>query len=80
MTGTDSASRCEQAVSTPVSTKAPFMIGRGSLAWEPPIGIEPMTYALREGREASSAVQAVTIGPLRQLPAPGPSTPIQACC
>ena len=29
---------------------------------EPPIGIEPMTYALREGRGVSSGVHVVTIG------------------
>ncbi len=31
-----------------------------TLNWEPPIGIEPMTYALRGGLEASTAVQMVT--------------------
>jgi hypothetical protein len=30
-------------------------------AWEPPIGIEPMTYALRGGLWSSTAVQAVTL-------------------
>ena len=35
------------------------MIGR-QLAWEPPIGIEPMTYALRGGFKPSTAVQPIT--------------------
>jgi len=30
-----------------------------SLTWEPPIGIEPMTYALREGSESSRTVRCV---------------------
>jgi hypothetical protein len=30
------------------------------LSWEPPIGIEPMTYALQEGLQPSTVVQAVT--------------------
>ena len=31
------------------------MIGKRPLSWEPPIGIEPMTYALREAREYAAA-------------------------
>ncbi len=35
------------------------MIGRGPLSWEPPIGIEPMTYALRGARsQAAHALAA----------------------
>jgi hypothetical protein len=34
-------------------------------SWEPPIGIEPMTYALRGGREPSTGVQAAHICPAR---------------
>jgi hypothetical protein len=32
------------------------MIGRMPLTWEPPIGIEPMTYALREARPSALGV------------------------
>jgi hypothetical protein len=38
----------------------PFLERKGPLSWEPPIGIEPMTYALREGLKPSSAVHRVT--------------------
>ena len=38
------------AVSKAVSKKPRRKRGRGPLTWEPPIGIEPMTYALRGAR------------------------------
>jgi len=47
--------------------------------WEPPIGIEPMTYALREGLEASSAVRRITPALLARLLGPVESTVIQDC-
>jgi hypothetical protein len=37
----------QRAVSKPVSNKGPLHDRKGRLTWEPPIGIEPMTYALR---------------------------------
>jgi hypothetical protein len=45
---------------------------------EPPIGIEPMTYALRGGREASIAVRTVTPGLVVGATVPGLSRLIQA--
>jgi hypothetical protein len=36
-----------------------------ALTWEPPIGIEPMTYALRGVRGVSSTVQAIAVNLLR---------------
>jgi hypothetical protein len=50
------------------------------LSWEPPIGIEPMTYALRGGRGVSTAVRAVTTGLLGRPPVPGMSRLIQGRC
>ena len=45
----------DTAVSKPVS-KRPFPVRtlnrKGPLTWEPPIGIEPMTYALRVRRSS----------------------------
>ncbi len=46
--------RSTRPVSKPVSKKAPSKIGKGALSWEPPIGIEPMTYALREARASAA--------------------------
>jgi hypothetical protein len=37
------------------------MIGKGPLSWEPPIGIEPMTYALRGARAAAAHALAAPI-------------------
>ncbi len=47
---------------------------------EPPIGIEPMTYALRGGLEPSTAVQAVTSALLAWLLSPPVSVPVQGRC
>jgi hypothetical protein len=46
---------------------------------EPPIGIEPMTYALRGGLQASSAVHRVTPVLLTGLLGPSVSTVVQGC-
>src|SRR5215469_15855300 len=58
----------------------PFHDRKGSVTWEPPIGIEPMTYALRGGFEASSAVHRVTLTLLVRLPCPIASRVIQSWC
>jgi hypothetical protein len=47
---------------------------------EPPIGVEPMTYALRGVRELSTGVQYVTANLLIRLPVPVPSMLIHARC
>ena len=47
---------------------------------EPPIGIEPMTYALRGGFKVSRAVQQVTPPLVAVLPVPLLSMVIQDCC
>jgi hypothetical protein len=47
---------------------------------EPPIGIEPMTYALREGCNSSRHVHQVTPTLLAGFRLPFPSTVIQRCC
>jgi hypothetical protein len=47
---------------------------------EPPIGIEPMTYALREGLEPSTAVQTVTPALLARLLSPPASIMVQGRC
>ena len=47
---------------------------------EPPIGIEPMTYALRGGLEPSTAVQAVTSALLACLLNPLVSGVVQGRC
>ena len=47
---------------------------------EPPIGIEPMTYALREGLEPSTAVQTVTPALLARLLSPPASIVVQVRC
>ena len=47
---------------------------------EPPIGIEPMTYALRGGLEPSSHVHQVTPALLTALLSPLASKVIQDCC
>ena len=47
---------------------------------EPPIGIEPMTYALRGGLQPSSMVHRLASAPLTRLPSPAGSTVIQHRC
>src|SRR5262249_16258100 len=47
---------------------------------EPPIGIEPMTYALRGGFRPSTTVQWVTPALLARLLVPPTSKLIQTCC
>jgi len=59
--------------------EASSLLGRGS-ELEPPIGIEPMTYALREGLEPSSAVQRITPTLIARLRLPSASTVVQVCC
>jgi hypothetical protein len=49
-------------------------------SWEPPIGIEPMTYALRGGLEPSTAVQTVTPALLARLLSPPASVAVQGRC
>jgi hypothetical protein len=49
-------------------------------SWEPPIGIEPMTYALRGGLGSSTAVQAVTSALLAWLLSPPVSMMVQGRC
>jgi hypothetical protein len=47
---------------------------------EPPIGIEPMTYALRGGLGSSTAIQAVTSALLAWLLSPPVSVMVQGRC
>jgi hypothetical protein len=47
---------------------------------EPPIGIEPMTYALRGGRGVSTDVRRVTCGLVGRAPVPSVSRLIQSRC
>ena len=47
---------------------------------EPPIGIEPMTYALRGGLEPSTGVQTVTPALLARLLSPPASIVVQVRC
>jgi hypothetical protein len=47
---------------------------------EPPIGIEPMTYALRGGLQPSTTVQAVTSALLAWLLSPSVSVMVQGRC
>ena len=49
-------------------------------SWEPPIGIEPMTYALRGGLQPSTAVQTVTSALLARLLSPPASVVVQGRC
>jgi hypothetical protein len=49
-------------------------------SWEPPIGIEPMTYALRGGLKPSTAVQSATPVLLVRLIVPQLSGPVQDRC
>ena len=49
-------------------------------ALEPPIGIEPMTYALRGGFRPSTTVQWVTPALLARLLVAPTSKVIQSCC
>ena len=49
-------------------------------SWEPPIGIEPMTYALRGGLESSTAVQTITPALPARLLSPPASIVIQGRC
>jgi hypothetical protein len=58
-------------------TKVP---GRGGFWVEPPIGIEPMTYALRGGVDSSTAVQLVTSALLVRLLGPPVSGIVQGRC
>jgi hypothetical protein len=51
-----------------------------AFAVEPPIGIEPMTYALREELEPSTVVQTVTPALLARLLSPPASTVVQGRC
>jgi len=47
---------------------------------EPPIGIEPMTYALRGGSNPSATVHRITPTPLIGPLVPPESMAIQGCC
>jgi hypothetical protein len=60
--------------------EGPFHDRKGPLTCEPPIGIEPMTYALRGGLESSAAVHRVTSAVLARLLVPPVSEVIQDCC
>jgi hypothetical protein len=61
-------------------TGGPFHDRKRPLTWEPPIGIEPMTYALRGVLSPSSAVRRVTPPLLTRLLVPRTSKVIQGCC
>ena len=65
------------AVGNPVS-QAPFHARKGPLSWEPPIGIEPMTYALRGGLRSSTAVHRRHLGLVALFFMAADSTRIQA--
>jgi hypothetical protein len=67
------------------SFQIPFHAGRQETGYtaselEPPIGIEPMTYALRGGLEPSTAVQAVTSILLARFIVPQLSGLVQGRC
>jgi hypothetical protein len=47
------------------------MPGNERFRLEPPIGIEPMTYALREARSRAASALAAPIAPVIALMAPG---------
>ena len=51
-----------------------------ALTWEPPIGIEPMTYALRGGFKPSTAVHQATTVLLAGALAPVRSKVVQGRC
>jgi hypothetical protein len=57
----------------------PFLERKGPLSWEPPIGIEPMTYALRGGFRPSITVHPVTSCLLTESSIPPTSTIVQSC-
>ena len=50
------------------------------LGWEPPIGIEPTTYALRGGLTLSRVVRRFTRAQFARLPVPVTSKLVQCCC
>jgi hypothetical protein len=60
--------------------ESPFDERKRPLSWEPPIGIEPMTFALRGGREPSTGIQAVTSILLARLLVPQVSGPVRGRC
>jgi hypothetical protein len=47
---------------------------------EPPVGIEPMTYALRGGLHQSTAINRVTSALLAGLMVPPTSKVVHGCC
>jgi hypothetical protein len=55
-------SEARHRTATPaVSKETPFQDREGPLSWEPPIGIEPMTYALRVWSRALLARSEVAL-------------------
>jgi hypothetical protein len=64
----------------PAGIRTLCFLVRRPLSWEPPIGIEPMTYALRGGLNPSSAVHQVTSPPADRALRPRTSNVIQVCC
>jgi hypothetical protein len=56
------------------------MPGEARVWVEPPIGIEPMTYALRGGLKPSTAVRAVTSALLARPLSPPESRIVQGRC
>ncbi len=58
----------------------PFLDRKGPLTWEPPIGIEPMTYALRGRFDSSTAVRWITPAQHAGVLAPAKSEVVQRRC
>jgi hypothetical protein len=59
--------RLTRPVSKPVSKESPFQDRKGALTWEPPIGIEPMTYALRGACGLAAHALAAPMAPVIAL-------------
>jgi hypothetical protein len=68
------------AVKAACQQESPCQDRKRLVSWEPPIGIEPMTYALRGGLHPSTAVQAATSILLARLIVPQLSGPVQGRC
>ena len=73
-------SRITDIRSTTRSTRVVVGVRIMLSSWEPPIGIEPMTYALRGGLGVSGNVHGMTSALLFRLLSPAVATPIHPCC
>jgi hypothetical protein len=62
------------------ASKEAFLDRKGPATWEPPIGIEPMTYALREGFGPSTAVRWITSAQHAGVLTPAKSEVVQGRC